>query len=34
MEAIRRSPYAIAHLPESMKSPDLYMSLVRENPQT
>ena len=33
-EAIRRSPYAIAHLPESMKSPDLYMSLVRENPQT
>ena len=25
--------YAIAHLPESMKSPDLYMSLVRENPQ-
>ena len=33
MEAIRRSPYAIAHLPESMKSPDLYMSLVRENPQ-
>ena len=28
MEAILRSPYAIAHLPESMKSPDLYLSLI------
>ena len=36
MEAIRRSPYAIAHLPESMKSPDLdvykrqYMTIAAE----
>ena len=32
MEAIRRSPYAIEFIPETMKSPAFYTDLVRENP--
>ena len=32
MEAIRRSPYAIEFIPETMKSPEFYTDLVRKNP--
>ena len=32
-KAIRRSPYILRHLPVSMKNPETYLRLVRENPR-